>query len=176
MRNEPRLTLTQIVAHSADYAIGKDNQLLWHYPEDLKFFKTMTENKILIMGRKTFESILNKLKQPLPNRYHIVISKSQHESLYDNVFYVQSLLEAYEKAESLIKNEEWPNEVMAIGGASIYQQTMNNCQKLYITIINKNYPEADTFYPNNYAEYFKLVMSRPSQDFPELEFQEWQKI
>ncbi len=127
--------LVSIIAAVAENgAIGKDNQLLWHIPEDLKYFKQLTTGHAVIMGRKTFDSI----GKPLPNRQNIVITK--HAQLFDNqsIILTSSLQEALQKAQG--------DEVFIIGGASIYQAAMPLAQRLYITRVYANF-EADTFFP-----------------------------
>lgn len=168
--------LSHIVAHGLHFEIGKDNALLWHYSEDLKYFKEQTKNKVLIMGRKTFESILDFNKKPLIGRFHIILSQQSapENSLYENVRYVHTVEEAYALADSLT-NSDWPEEVMIIGGASIYKQTLPHCQKLYITKVNRSFTDADTFYPNNYNSTFKLETETASTAAPELSYSVWVK-
>ena len=110
------MIISQIVAVSENGIIGKNNELLWHIAEDLNYFKKRTTGKILIMGRKTFDS----LKKPLPKRFHIVISRSAGHSSNENVKFVASISEAYQVAERLTLSGQWPDEVMIIGGGEIY--------------------------------------------------------
>lgn len=169
------MILNHIVAHGADYAIGKNNQLLWNYPEDLKYFKDQTMNKIMIMGRKTFESILEIAKKPLPGRYHIVISSNDAPSLYERVFYVKSVEEALTKAQELIIKENWSSDVMIVGGASIYQQTLILADKLLVTRIPHSYEDADTHYPSDYSQYFHCVKTVHGFEQTEISFETWVK-
>lgn len=162
------MILSQIVAISDNFAIGKDNQLLWHFPEDLKYFKTQTSGKIMIMGRKTFDS----LGKPLPKRFHIVISRKPHVSDWPTVHYVTSFDEALKVAQT--KTGEYPEEVMIVGGAEIYKQTLTKCDKLYITRIPGSY-EGDTFYPSDFANEFTLKNSRKSEATPGLVYEIWEK-
>lgn len=163
------MILAQIVAISMNNAIGKENKLLWHYPEDLKYFKNQTLGKIMIMGRKTFDSFGGK---PLPKRWHIVISRHPNSSVFENVIYVTSFEEAKKIAHDLIKSQDLPEEVMVIGGAEIYKLALAECQKLYITQIHKKY-EADAFYPDNYKNLFEKISERKSEVHPELVYQIW---
>lgn len=125
-----------IVAVDENNAIGKDNKLLCHLPNDLKYFKSVTQGHTVIMGRKTFESLPN---GALPNRRNLVISrnKSLH---YDRAEIFPSL----EDALNTCKNEE---EVFVIGGATIYREAMPLADKLYITVIHHEFEGADTFFP-----------------------------
>lgn len=115
-------------------AIGKDNRLLWHIPEDLKYFKKLTTGHAVIMGRKTFESI----GKPLPNRQNIVVTKSQQALRSEGVTFVPSLQEALQAAQG--------NEIFIIGGESIYRAAMPLAHRLYITRVYASF-DADTFFP-----------------------------
>lgn len=168
------MILNQIVAVSSNLAIGKDNKLLWHYPEDLKFFKETTSNKIIIMGRKTFDSILKPRGKPLPNRFHIVISRSEQKSEFDHVRFVKTLDEAYATADMLIKLRNFPEDVFVIGGAEIYNQSLMDCHKLFITRINKDF-DGDVFYSPAYQIHYTRESSRTSLEHPELTFEVWTK-
>lgn len=143
------MILSHIVAVDKNWAIGKDNKLPWHLPEDLKFFKETTSGKIIIMGRKTFES----LGRLLPGRMHIVITRSSSKSENENLVYVSSLESALETAKKMIP--KWPSEVFIIGGGEIYRQSMEVVNCLYLTQIDK-VVDGDTFYPEPQFELFKL--------------------
>ncbi len=168
------MILNQIVAVAANLGIGKYNDLLWDYPEDLQFFKEMTSGKIMIMGRKTFDSILKPKGKPLPNRFHIVISHYESKLDFENVRFVKSLSEAYAAAKMLITLRKYSEEVFIVGGAEIYRQSLMDCQKLYITQINKTY-QADVFYTPAYLEHFKRESIRESSQYPELSYEVWIK-
>lgn len=109
-----------IVAVNENLVIGKDNQLPWHSSEDLKYFKRMTTDNVVIMGRKTYESI----GKPLPNRVNIVISSTTN---FTDVITVNSFDEALDMASTFDK------EIFVIGGASLYEQVIDNTDKLYLT-------------------------------------------
>lgn len=162
------MILSQIVAIGENFAIGKDNQLLWHFPEDLKYFKSQTVGKIMIMGRKTFDS----LGKPLPKRFHIVISRKPTKSDWPNVQYVTSIDEAIAAAKPLVG--QFPEEVMIVGGAEIYKQSLSICDRLYVTRIPGSY-EADSFYPENYSNGFALKDRRNSQEHQGLTYEIWEK-
>ena len=119
--------------------IGKDNDLLWHLGDDLKRFKKLTSNRVVIMGQKTYESLPIK---PLPKRTNIVITDDPDVS-FDNCVMAFSIDDATQKAEY------WDDtgEVFVIGGGSIYDQFLNRTDNLYITKVHE-YFEADTFFPN----------------------------
>lgn len=128
--------LSIIVAKGKNNIIGKENKLIWNLPEDLKHFKELTTGHIIIMGRKTFES----LGRVLPNRKHIVFSQNPDFKVKDeNVQVVHSMLEIQE----YIENEE---ENFVIGGAMIYNLLMPHVTKMYVTEINQEF-EGDSFFP-----------------------------
>jgi len=127
-------TVSLIVAVSRNMAIGKDNKLLWHIPTDLRYFKQVTQNKSIIMGRKTFESI----GRVLPNRHNIVVSTNP-ELAIPGATVVRSLDSAFEAATS--------DEIMVIGGAQIYAQSIHRANKLYVTQVEVDVPDADAFFP-----------------------------
>ncbi|MFY8171325.1 MAG: dihydrofolate reductase [Sphingobacteriaceae bacterium] len=132
-----------IVAIDQNNAIGKDNQLLWHLPKDLSFFKNVTSGNAIIMGRKTFESI----GKALPNRRNIVIS-TQKDLQYAGAEITSTLNAAIE----LVGNAD----CYIIGGGSIYQQSLTLVDRLYITKVAANF-EADTFFPTINWDEWTLV-------------------
>lgn len=127
------MTVSAIVAIGENNAIGKNNQLLWHLPADLKHFKNKTAGHTIIMGRKTFDSV----GKPLPNRRNIVVTRQNIEIPGCEV--VKSIDEALE----LCKGEE---EVFIGGGAEIYKLAMDKTDRIYLTIVHKIF-DADTFFP-----------------------------
>jgi len=138
--------LSIIVAKAKNNIIGKDNNLLWHLPEDLKRFKDLTTGHTIIMGRKTFES----LGRVLPNRKHIVFTQNADFKVNDeNVQIVHSMLEIQE----YIENEE---ENFVIGGAMIYNLLMPYVTKMYVTQLDKEF-EGDAFFPRIDEEKWKIV-------------------
>lgn len=122
----------------------------------------------MIMGRKTYDS----LGKPLPKRFHIVISRSEIKSEFPNVHYVKTIQEAIEFAKTKIG--EYPEEVMVVGGAEIYQQTRLQCDLLYVTRIPGVF-EGDTFYPSNFAEGFSLKNRQMSEQHQGLAYEVWAK-
>jgi dihydrofolate reductase len=124
-----------IVAVSDDWGIGKDNELLWHISEDLKRFKRLTSGNVVIMGKKTWESLP---KKPLPNRKNIVITDNPQET-------IESAITAYSIEDSLTKCESG-EEIYIIGGGSIYRQFMPLADRLFITHVHRKAP-ADIYFP-----------------------------
>ena len=128
--------LSIIVAKSKNNIIGKNNELVWHLPEDLKHFKELTTGHTIIMGRKTYES----LGKPLPNRKHIIFSQNPDFRVHEeNVQVVHSLLEI----QDLIEGKE---EAFVIGGAMIYNFLMPYVKKMYVTEIKQEF-DGDAFFP-----------------------------
>src|SRR5713101_4119004 len=121
-----------IAAMSLNRVVGAGNKIPWHLPEDFKWFKKMTTGHIVVMGRKTFESI----GKPLPNRETIVLSRSQFH--YPGVQTVSALSQIDLANETL--------EVFICGGAEIYQQALPLCSDLYLTLV-KRQVEGDKFFP-----------------------------
>ena len=126
--------ITIIAAIAKNNALGKDNQLIWHLPADLKRFKKVTSNHHVIMGRKTYES----LGKPLPNRTNIIITRNTNFKAEGCVI-VNSLPEALEAA----KKDSNP---YILGGAEIYKQAIQIADKLDLTFVHHNF-EADAFFP-----------------------------
>ena len=141
-----------IVAIAENNAIGLENQLLWHIPEDLKRFKRLTTGHTIVMGKRTFESLPIR---PLPNRRSIVITDIAGEQIPGCVM-AYSIDEAIEKMEPGQEN-------FIIGGGSVYRQFLPLADKLYLTLVKKDY-HADTFFPEiNFSEW-KTVEETDSQD------------
>ena len=132
------MRIAMIAAMANNRVIGKDNQMPWHLPADLKHFKKVTLGKPVIMGRKTYQSI----GKALPGRRNIVISR-QSGALSDDADWVQSI----EQALALVQHEA---EVMIIGGAEIYRQVLPLADTLYITDIDLTV-EGDAFFPDYQA-------------------------
>jgi len=132
------------VAADENNGIGKNNQLLCHLPADLKYFKNLTTLHAILMGRKTFESI----GKPLPNRTNIIISRSDLN--IEGAYCFKSIDEGISFAKS--QNE---TELFIIGGDSIYQQSMDVLNTVYLTRIHHSF-EADAFFPALQEEYWQL--------------------
>lgn len=145
-----------IAAIGRNRALGKDNRLLWHIPEDLKRFKRLTMGRACVMGRKTFESIVNSLGKPLPGRISVVVTRDE-EWQHEGAVVAHSLEEALRKA-----GEVSPQEVFVIGGAQVYAQALPFCDRLYLTLIDDE-KEADTFFPPYEADYTRTLAEEPGE-------------
>ncbi len=138
--------LSIIVAVAENNIIGKDNQLIWHLPEDLKRFKKLTTGHTIIMGRKTFES----LGRVLPNRKHIILCNDMEMNIEnENV----EVLEDISMLKPYISSEE---ENFVIGGATIYKLLMPYASKLYLTKIHQAF-EGDVSFPEVNEQEWKVV-------------------
>lgn len=147
-----------IVAMAENNAIGKDNQLLWHIPNDLRHFKKTTTGHTIVMGSKTFNSMPFK---PLPNRRSVVITRQQNGN-----FPKSEVAHSIEEAISLMDDNR---ENFVIGGGSIYEQFMPLAQKMYLTIVHKPF-DAEVFFPEiNWDEWMEESRTRADDD-PDVQF------
>lgn len=145
-----------VVAAAEDHAIGEGNALLWKLPNDMKFFKNTTWGMPVVMGRKTFESMGSK---PLNGRLNIVISRQDNWTPpQDGLVFAKSLEHAIELAKTADCKE-----VFVIGGGEIYRQVMPITEKIYLTRVHTNFPNADTFFEPINKEAFHLVDETPMQ-------------
>lgn len=146
------MVVSLIVAASENNVIGKDNDLIWHLPKDMKFFKDSTQNHFVIMGRKNFESIPHKFR-PLPNRTNVVVTRQTNYKAQGCIV-LHTLEQALERAK-----EAGDSEPFIIGGGQIYRLALdsNLIDRVYLTRIHKHY-EGDTFFPTLGPEW-KLIKS-----------------
>lgn len=134
-----------IVAVSDDWGIGRENELLWHIPEDLKRFRKLTMGKSVIMGKKTWESLP---KKPLPGRKNIVLTDRPEEQ-------IENAVTAYSIEDAVMKSGK-DEEVFIMGGGSIYRQFLVLADRLYITHVHKKAP-ADVYFPVIDNNLWKIV-------------------
>ena len=139
--------ITMIAAAEENNALGKDNDLVWHLPDDFKRFKELTTGHHIIMGRKTFETF----PKPLPNRTHIVITRKK-DYQKEGAVVVHSL----EKALELAKDDPQP---FIIGGGEIYKLAMPEADKIELTRVHGTF-EADAFFPEIDEKKWTLVASK----------------
>jgi dihydrofolate reductase len=129
------MNISIIAAIGKNNELGKNNDLIWKLKGDLKFFKELTTNHVIVMGKKTFES----LPKMLPNRHHIVITSSNNLNEEVEVFNnIESFLEKY---------KDYKDEIFIIGGASIYKSFLEYSNKLYLTKIDEEDENADVYFP-----------------------------
>jgi dihydrofolate reductase len=166
------MKLSIIVAASLNNAIGKDNQMLWNLPEDMRFFKNTTWGYPVIMGRKTFEALGNK---PLAGRFNIVISRQPgYHTGNPEVQEAGSLKKAIDIARKMDAREAFIG-----GGGQIYRESLLMCDTIYMTRVFANL-EGDAFFPEIPENIFHLTASVkiPADDKHayNMEFQTWTKI
>lgn len=141
------MTKISIIAAIAEmHAIGQNNDLLAHIPNDLKRFKALTSSHTIIMGRKTFDTLPN---GALPNRRNIVISRNPDLQLPG-----AEVVNSPEAALELCQDQ---SEVFVIGGATIYDAFLPKTDKMYLTLIDKFFNDADTFFPDFEMEEWREV-------------------
>lgn len=174
-----------IAAMSLNRVIGAGNQIPWHLPEDFKWFKQTTMGNVVVMGRKTFES----LGRPLPNRKNLVLTRhpqkliKQHPEIFGQYhewrggrhlkrpyqFHFSKLGEPQETEIFIFKSldkldpDEFPNDIFICGGAQIYEQALPRCSDLYLTLVNREVP-GDAFFPPFES---KFELARELRDTPE---------
>ena len=146
------MIISLIVAVGNDNVMGLNNQLPWRLPADLKYFKAVTNGHHIIMGRKTFDS----LGKPLPNRINVVITR-QNNFAAEGVEVFNNIDDAIALVK---KNNE--TEAFIIGGSEIFKQSMQQCNRMYITRIHHSF-EGDTFFPEINNGEWKLVKSETHQ-------------
>lgn len=142
--------ISAIVAVDKNWGIGYQGQLLEHLPPDMKYFKELTMGNIVIMGRKTWDSLPVK---PLINRHNVIISKSIPETKLPQIITDREDPITFLQMNSLIQNLEkvkrFSNkEIFIIGGGSIYKQLLPYCDRVYVTLIEKSHDNVDTYFPN----------------------------
>lgn len=145
-----------------DQVIGKDNSIPWRIPQDLKLFKKVTLDSVVIMGRKTYESI-PKQYRPLPKRVNMVLTRSDKE--FPGAETYNSLDAALKKAS------EYNKSIFIIGGSQIYQQALSHCDELHISFIKKDYPGDSQFPQINWDNWDQVEV----QDFEEFTYKRFER-
>lgn len=144
--------LNLIACISNDYGLGRDGDLLWHIPEDMQFFKRTTLDSIVVMGRKTFESI----GRPLPHRENLVLTRREVQCDDVKSFNNSEKLMEYLRAQT--------KPIFIIGGASLYQMFIEQVEKIFLTEVDSSKP-ADTYFPKFNKELFhSKVLQSGEQD------------
>lgn len=133
--------ISAIVCVDENFGIGSNGDLLVHIPEDLKRFKRLTTGNVVVMGRKTWESLPNK---PLPNRLNLVVTSKERTIDFMTAFI--SIEEALVRARMASKDPE--DEWFVIGGGQLYKELLPYCNKAYITKVYRTYENVDTYFPN----------------------------
>lgn len=165
------MIISAVVAMSENNAIGRNNELPWHLPDDLKFFKKMTLGKPVLMGRNTFES----LGKPLVNRLNIVVSTRENLQLPEGVLLYNSLDAAIERMQ-----QEATEEVCIIGGGEIFVQTLDQTDRIYLTRVHTVIDDAHTFFPHLDHTHWKLTWEeqhfKDEKHAYDFTFQQWDRF
>lgn len=152
-----------VVAIGRNRELGDGNTLLWHIPDDLRRFKRLTLGHPIIIGRKTFESIVAILGKPLPGRTNIVLTRDK-EWKYDGVL----VADTFEKALDIARQQPGADEIHIGGGAQIYEQALPFVSKLYLTLVDDAKP-ADAFFPP-YEHLFTKKISEEAHEWNGLKY------
>ncbi|MFZ1801276.1 MAG: dihydrofolate reductase [Chitinophagaceae bacterium] len=164
------IIISFVVAASTNNAIGKHNKLLWHLPNDLAFFKNTTWGMIVLMGRKTFESIQSK---PLKGRRNLILT-------HDSDFFAEGV-KVIHTIEDGVQDAQDNNyrELMILGGATVYQQTIGLAQKIYLTRVHNIFEDADAFIPEIKEDEWQLVSNedfyKDEKHAYDYSFQVWER-
>lgn len=142
------MIISLVVAASENNAIGKNNDLLWHLPNDMKFLKNVTWGLPVCMGRKTFESFKG---NPLNGRLNIIITRQKDFNTAGTI-----VVSGFEEAIRVAAENDY-KEMMILGGGEIYKQTIDRADKIYITRVHAVFEDADTFFPAIDESKWKLV-------------------
>jgi len=159
-----------VVAASTNNAIGKHNKLPWHLPNDLAFFKNTTWGMTVLMGRKTFESIQSK---PLKGRRNLILTHDKNFSA-EGVKVVHTIEEGIQDTQ-----DNNYRELMILGGATVYRQTMKLAQKIYLTRVHYIFEDADAFIPGIKEDEWRLVSNedfyKDEKHAYDYSFQVWER-
>jgi dihydrofolate reductase len=167
-----KIRVAHIVAAAANGVIGRNGELPWSIPEDMKWFRERTRGRALIMGRKTFEAV----EHPLPKRLNVVVTRQKDYKPKDSerpdtpVHVVATLEEALEYCRKVA--DKYENEIFIIGGGEIYEQSVPMVDTIYLTRIHQNY-EGDAKYPAPDENIFKLVEKSDRTSPVPFSFETW---
>ena len=158
--------ISAIVAVDNNWGIGFNGDLLEHIPEDLKYFKELTSGCVVVMGRKTWDSLP---KKPLLNRLNIVITSQERH--FEEMTAFISFLEAVSRLKHSPKEDDW----FIIGGGQIYKELLPYCDRVYVTKIFKDHNQVDTYFPNlDESDEWAPAMQSALHTYKDLTYQFWQ--
>lgn len=165
------MALSLIASVGKNRELGKNGGLVWHSKADLKYFRETTMGHPILMGRKTFES----LPKLLPGREHLVVTREAKPEFFkkyhlDKDAPVKVVHDLEETLEDYLSEDE-AEELFVIGGGMVYWETYKACEKLYLTEVDKDFPEADTFFPDfDRSKYTREVVKSGEEDGVKYEF------
>jgi dihydrofolate reductase len=157
-----------VAAIANNNVIGKRGALPWYLPEDLKRFKKLTVGHTVIMGRKTYESIVDRLGKPLPDRLNVVISRSDDFKPAEGV-------EVFSELKAALAAHQNDEKVFLIGGAQLWEEGIQYTDTLHITHIHQNY-DGDVFFPQINWSYWQKISEEPHEEFTFTEYRKLAKI
>lgn len=154
------MTVALIAAVARNGVIGRNNELPWHLPQDLKYFKSVTLGKPVIMGRKTYDSI----GRALPGRQNIVVTRQADWQAPAGITRVGGVEEALQVARLAlsVKGDEIEHEIMVMGGGEIYRHSLSQAHRVYLTRVDIEV-EGDAYFPDLPAEHWQLVSETPGE-------------
>jgi len=144
------------VAIAKNGVIGSSNDLPWYLPEDLKHFKKITSGKTVLMGRKTYDSIVKRLGKPLPQRVNVVVTRQENFPVPPGVLVFHSI----DQALDVLKD----TEVYVIGGAQIFSETIGRAEKMYVTHVHKEY-QGDVYFPKIDWNQWEKIEEEPHDEY-----------
>ena len=157
--------ISMIACVGENLELGKNNDLLWHLPNDLKFFKEKTLGKTVIMGRRTFDSLPGKL----PKRRNIVL-QLPNESIIENV-------EIFNNVDDILESVKDEEETFICGGASIYRLFLPYANKLYLTEVKKSDKEAEVYFPEfDKSKYTRTILGSNSDNGIDYDFVLYERV
>ena len=157
------MKISFVAAVAKNGVIGSHNALPWYIPEDLKHFKQVTDGKTVLMGRNTFDSIMNRLKKPLPNRINVVIT-------HDPNFKPPSEVLVFHDLDSALDFLQDRNEVIVAGGGQIFSQLMPKADKLILTEVHKEV-DGDVLFPKVEKDQWKEIARDDHEEFSFVEYE-----
>jgi dihydrofolate reductase len=160
------MIVSSIAAMASNRVIGKNGDLPWKIPQDMKFFRDMTMGKIMLMGRKTFESF----GKPLPGRLHVVVTRQQdYKPEGAHVFHDLDSALAFCRSLTEKESGKWGEEVFVVGGGEIYKETLPYTDRIYLTEIKAEFP-GDTKFPEFDRHLFRETERRAGEGPVEFDF------
>ena len=162
--------ISAIVCVDKNWGIGGNGDLLVHIPEDMQFFKKMTDGNMIIMGRKTYDSLQVK---PLPNRINCVVTSNIDDKNCLEIRKKYTICVNMETAKMMLEDSSFtPQDIYIIGGASIYKELLPYCEYAHVTKVFNSYDNADTYFPNidNMSEW-ELLNAREIKEYNGIKYQ-----
>ena len=161
--------ISAIVAVDNNWGIGYNGDLLEHIPEDLKYFQALTTGHVVVMGRKTWDSLP---KKPLKDRLNVILTSKKEQASNNNISFISSLDLL---KDSLFEADAYGEEIFIIGGGTIYKEFLSICDRVYVTKIYKDHDNVDTYFPNlDESEEWAPAACGQLLTYNDLSYQFWQ--